>query len=110
MYFELKDNIMKILIIGNGFVGSRCAKEWPDAIVSDKMINTVDDALAILNEHNPDVVLNAAGIIGNGNPAVPAIIVYDDSDVAAFRSMLPESFFRVFEQIQQDLTEFVGKP
>lgn len=58
---------MKILIIGNGYVGSRCAKEWPDAVVSDKMINNLDDALSILNEHNPDVVLNAAGIIGRPN-------------------------------------------
>ncbi|MFA6422659.1 MAG: sugar nucleotide-binding protein [Candidatus Buchananbacteria bacterium] len=58
---------MKILIIGNGYVGSRCAKEWPDAVVSDKMINNLEDALSILNEHNPDVVLNAAGIIGRPN-------------------------------------------
>lgn len=58
---------MKILIIGNGYVGSRCAKEWPDAVVSDKMINNLEDALRILSEHNPDVVLNAAGIIGRPN-------------------------------------------
>lgn len=58
---------MKILIIGNGFVGSRCAKEWPDAVVSDKMINNVEDALAVIDEHQPDAVLNAAGIIGKPN-------------------------------------------
>src|SRR3989339_1725068 len=58
---------MKILIIGNGFVGGCCAKEWPNAVVSDKRINTVEDVLEILNEHNPDVVLNAAGIIGRPN-------------------------------------------
>jgi len=58
---------MKILIIGNGYIGTRCAKEWPDAVVSDKMINSVDDAIAILEEHKPDAVLNAAGIVGKPN-------------------------------------------
>ena len=58
---------MKILIIGGGYIGSRCAKEWPDAVVSDKMIETKEDALAILREHQPDAVLNAAGIIGRPN-------------------------------------------
>lgn len=58
---------MKILIIGNGYVGSRCAKEWPDAVVSDKMIYSVDDAIAIIEEHQPDAILNAAGIIGRPN-------------------------------------------
>lgn len=58
---------MKILIIGNGFIGSRCAKSWPDASVSDKMIDSVDDVLSVLEEHQPDAVLNAAGIIGRPN-------------------------------------------
>ncbi len=58
---------MKILIIGNGFVGSRCAGKWPDAVVSSKMINNVEDALEILDEYNPEVVLNAAGTVGKPN-------------------------------------------
>ena len=58
---------MKILIIGGGYIGSRCAKAWPEAVVSEKMIETKEDALNILNEHKPDAVLNAAGIIGRPN-------------------------------------------
>jgi len=58
---------MKILIIGNGFLGKRIAGEWPDAVLSDRMIYTVDDALAVLDEHQPDAVLNAAGVVGKPN-------------------------------------------
>ena len=58
---------MKILIIGNGYVGSRCAAAWPDAILSDKIINSPDDVINLINEHQPDSILNAAGIVGKPN-------------------------------------------
>ncbi len=58
---------MKILIIGNGYLGSRCAERWPDAIVSDKKIYSVDDVRQLLQEHQPDAVLNAAGVVGKPN-------------------------------------------
>jgi len=58
---------MKILIIGNGYIGSRCAKEWPDAILSGIILNSVDEVVKLLEEHQPDVVLNAAGIVGKPN-------------------------------------------
>jgi len=59
---------MKILIIGNGYLGTRCKQVWGEqAVLSDKMINNVEDVLKILDEHNPDVVLNAAGIVGKPN-------------------------------------------
>ena len=58
---------MKILIIGNGFLGSRCAAEWPDAILSGKILNSAEDVLSLLDEHKPDAVLNAAGIVGKPN-------------------------------------------
>jgi UDP-glucose 4,6-dehydratase len=58
---------MKILIIGAGWLGRRCAESWPDAVMSDKIINTVDDVLALLDEHRPDAVLNSAGIVGKPN-------------------------------------------
>lgn len=58
---------MKILIIGNGFLGSRCAEAWPDAVLSGKIIKTVDEALDLLDEHRPDAVLNAAGVVGKPN-------------------------------------------
>lgn len=59
---------MKILIIGKGFIGSRCAETWKDeAVVADRRINSVADARALLDEHTPDVVLNAAGVRGKPN-------------------------------------------
>lgn len=58
---------MKILIIGDGYIGSRCAKEWPDAILSGIILNSVDEVVKLLEEHQPDVVLNAAGIVGKPN-------------------------------------------
>lgn len=58
---------MKILIIGNGFLGSRCAAEWPDAAVCDNHIASVDDVRAILDTYKPDAVLNAAGVVGKPN-------------------------------------------
>lgn len=58
---------MKILIIGAGWLGRRCAESWSDAVLSDKIIGTVDDVLALLDEHKPDAVLNAAGIVGKPN-------------------------------------------
>lgn len=58
---------MKVLIIGNGFIGGRCAGEWPDAVVSDTHIASVAQALDLLDEHKPDAVLNAAGVVGKPN-------------------------------------------
>lgn len=58
---------MQILIIGNGFIGKRCAAAWPDAVLSDKFINSVKDAEELLEAHKPDAVLNAAGIVGKPN-------------------------------------------
>lgn len=58
---------MKILIIGNGFLGRRCAESWSDAVISAKHIKSLDDVLQILDEHKPDVVLNATGVVGKPN-------------------------------------------
>ncbi|MFA5048070.1 MAG: sugar nucleotide-binding protein [Patescibacteria group bacterium] len=58
---------MKILIIGNGYIGSRCAAAWPDAILSDKIVNSSEDVSRLIDEHQPDAVLNAAGIVGRPN-------------------------------------------
>ncbi len=60
-------NTMKILIIGNGYVGKRCADAWDNSILSTKKIYTKQDALDIIEEHGPDVVLNAAGVRGYPN-------------------------------------------
>lgn len=58
---------MKILIIGKGWLGQRCAEEWPDAVLSDKHIKSVEDVLELLEKYKPDAVLNAAGIVGKPN-------------------------------------------
>lgn len=58
---------MKILIIGKGFIGFRAASTWPNAVVADTRIRSVADVHALLDEHQPDVVLNAAGVRGKPN-------------------------------------------
>ena len=59
---------MKILIIGNGYLGNRCNEEWGDAVIAPaRDIKTKEDVLKLLDEHNPDAVLNAAGRKGSPN-------------------------------------------
>lgn len=59
---------MRILIIGNGYIGTRCAEVWgKEAILSGDILETKKDVLALLEKHKPDVVLNAAGVRGKPN-------------------------------------------
>lgn len=58
---------MKILIIGNGYIGNRCAQSWDDAILVGDKIDSVEDVLKLLEKHQPDCVLNAAGVRGKPN-------------------------------------------
>ncbi len=58
---------MKILIVGNGYLGNRCAEAWDDAVVTSKRVNTVEDVLSLIDEHQPDAILNAAGVVGKPN-------------------------------------------
>lgn len=59
---------MKILIIGNGYIGQRCADAWAgEAVLADKHIHTHEDVLELLDIHKPDAVLNAAGVRGKPN-------------------------------------------
>lgn len=59
---------MKILIFGNGYVGNRCKDAWgEEAVLSTVRVNTKDDALQEIKKHQPDVVLNAAGVTGRPN-------------------------------------------
>ena len=57
----------KILIIGQGYIGQRCATAWPQAKTSTQRIESVADALAVIDEFKPASVLNAAGIVGKPN-------------------------------------------
>ena len=59
---------MKILIIGGGYIGKRCADQWGDeAIISNEHINCTDDVRKILDREKPDAVLNSAGVRGRPN-------------------------------------------
>ncbi len=59
---------MKILIIGAGYVGKKCLDTWKDeAVLAETKIYSTEDALNLLNKHQPDVVLNAAGVRGKPN-------------------------------------------
>jgi dTDP-4-dehydrorhamnose reductase len=58
---------MRILIVGNGYIGKRCAGEWNDSVLSDRFINSVDEILELIDTHKPDAVLNAAGVVGKPN-------------------------------------------
>jgi dTDP-4-dehydrorhamnose reductase len=58
---------MKILIIGKGYVGERCASVWSDAVLAEQKVYSVRDILDLLEKHTPDVVLNAAGVTGKPN-------------------------------------------
>ncbi len=58
---------MKILIIGNGYIGRRCAESWPEAELSAKKINSSEDVLDLIDQYRPDAVLNAAGVRGRPN-------------------------------------------
>ncbi|MBD3311472.1 MAG: sugar nucleotide-binding protein [Candidatus Magasanikbacteria bacterium] len=58
---------MKILIIGKGYIGNRCAKAWPGSVLAEKHINSKKDVLDLIDEHQPDAILNAAGVRGKPN-------------------------------------------
>ena len=58
---------MKVLIIGKGYIGHRCAEVWSEAVWSDRYIETSQDVLDLLDKYQPDAVLNAAGVVGKPN-------------------------------------------
>lgn len=58
---------MKILIIGAGYLGTRCHESWEDSVLSNKRVETKQDVFDLIEEHKPDAILNAAGIVGKPN-------------------------------------------
>lgn len=58
---------MKIVILGNGYVGARCAEAWEDAVLVSDHINSKEDVLRIIEKEQPDAILNAAGVRGKPN-------------------------------------------
>ena len=58
---------MKILIIGKGYLGTRCFEAWDDAVITNKRVNTAKDVLELIDEYQPGAILNAAGVVGKPN-------------------------------------------
>lgn len=59
---------MKILILGKGYLGPRCAMAWGDeAVLSDARITSVESALAEIDRVKPDAVLCTIGVKGKPN-------------------------------------------
>ena len=58
---------MKILIIGKGYIGQRCKNAWNNSVFADKRINSKQDVIDLIDFHQPEVVLNAAGVRGKPN-------------------------------------------
>lgn len=59
---------MNILIFGNGFIAHCCKEAWgEEAIITDRKIYTIDEAEEEIKKHNPDAVVNAAGVTGRPN-------------------------------------------
>jgi dTDP-4-dehydrorhamnose reductase len=58
---------MKILIVGNGFIGKKLAASLPDSVLSDVYIESTYDVAAEITLHKPDVIINAIGRTGSPN-------------------------------------------
>lgn len=59
---------MKILILGKGYIANRCKEVWgEEAIMPGAKIYSKEDMLKLLDEYQPDVVFNAAGVTGKPN-------------------------------------------
>ncbi len=58
---------MKILIVGNGFIGKKLAASLPDSVLSDVYIESTYDVAAEIALHHPDVIINAIGRTGSPN-------------------------------------------
>jgi glucose-1-phosphate thymidylyltransferase len=58
---------MKWLIFGNGYLGSRMTETWPEATITEAKIDDKEAVRRVLEEHQPEVVINAAGVTGQPN-------------------------------------------
>lgn len=56
----------KILIIGPGFIGSRIHEDI-QSVLSNSMINSIQDALGEIDKQKPDVLINCIGFTGGRN-------------------------------------------
>src|SRR3989339_1638204 len=59
---------MKILILGQGYIASRCKEAWgEEAVMPGSHLNIKEDVLKLLDQYRPEAVLNAAGVRGKPN-------------------------------------------
>lgn len=59
---------MKILILGNGYLGNRAKEMWgDDAILAPDTITSTHQVADLITQHKPDAIFNAAGITGKPN-------------------------------------------
>ena len=58
---------VKYLIIGNGYLGNKFLKYFNDSTMCNQRIESFDDAINAIKEHNPEVLINCAGATGRPN-------------------------------------------
>ncbi len=59
---------MKIVILGSGYLGRRASAVWGDeAVLVPDRIESSEQVHALLQEHRPDALFNAAGVTGKPN-------------------------------------------
>jgi len=73
----------KVLIVGKGYIGQRLSQEFGWEI-SDKRINSLIDAEALIKEHAPDIIINCIGYIGKSN--------VDDCEIDKDKTLLTNTF------------------
>jgi dTDP-4-dehydrorhamnose reductase len=89
----------KLLIIGNGFIGSKVKSKFCDSTLSSH-INSVEDMLNEINTHKPRVVINCAGKVG-----INTIDWCEDNRQETFEGnvLLPLNIARACEQTNTKL-------
>ena len=75
--------IDRVLIVGQGFIGRRLRDEW-GCLSTDRKIFTFQDAEAIIDEYDPQVVINCVGYNGVKN--------VDDCDRELDKTFLTNTF------------------
>ncbi|MDD5079063.1 MAG: sugar nucleotide-binding protein [Candidatus Omnitrophica bacterium] len=73
----------KVLIIGKGYIGQRLSQEFGWEI-SDKRINSLSDAEALIKEHAPDIIINCIGYIGKRH--------VDDCEIDKDKTLVANTF------------------
>jgi len=73
----------KVLVIGKGYIGQRLNREFGWEI-SDKRINSLADAEALIRERAPDIIVNCIGHTGKRN--------VDDCEIEKDKTLMANTF------------------